>query len=88
MADLSPSAPSCTPPIRKPQKWRGLHSAMPQSLGIVPASWHPPLPQHPCSLPIRVLPHSPSWSRRGRFHSQTQLSQPSTPSLSARPRKG
>ena len=80
---LVTSAPS----HREPQRWKGRHSAMPPGLGTAPASWHPPLPQHQCSLPVQVLPYSPSGAGRGCFHPQTHLSQPSTPSLLPRPRK-
>lgn len=75
-------------PFRKPQRGRGHCSAMPQGLGTGLTSWHPLLPQCLSFLLIQVLPHSPSWAGRGHFHSQTHLSQPSTPSLPPRPEKG
>lgn len=57
--------PSCSPVLQKPQRWRGHHSARPQGLGTALVSRHPLLPQRPRSLPIQVLPHRPSWPRRG-----------------------
>lgn len=85
---LPPRAPSHSPMLQKATEVEGCCSAMPQGLGTAPTNWYPLLLEHRFSLPIQVLPYSPSWARMGCFHPQTPLSQPSTPSLLPKPRKG
>lgn len=74
-------------PSGKLQRLKGHGSAGPQGLGTAPlASSLTPLLLH--SLPIQVLPHSPSWAGRGRLHPQTHLSQASTPGPPSQAREG